>query len=497
MRKKRKETLLNIASNLFLQLVTILSGFIIPRLIISTFGSETNGLISSITQFLNYITLLEGGITGVVMTSLYKPIVNKNKEKINQIYCTAQGFFKRISFIFILYTLILSIAYPLLFNTHFSFLYIFTLTWILSVGLLIQYMFSLSIKILLNADKKIYVTSLTQAFIIILNLLATIIVVKVFPNIHLLKIISGALFIIQPIIFEYYSRRHYKLKKTQKDVRLIAKRWDGFAVNLAYFIHFSTDITILTIFTDLKTVSIYSVYSLVTNGMRQIIQSITNSINPVIGQAYATGKDEVINKKLDTYEYIVSMTVCIFFSVVILLITPFVVIYTSGVSDADYNQPLFGVLLAISEAVYLLRMPHLHLAYAANKYREITPAAFIEAAINIIISVLLVNKIGLTGVAIGTLAAMIYRLIYHINLTTVLLKNRSKRKTYYRLSLFILTSLIGILLCYLHLNMNCSIDIINLIIYSIIYVIFLSILFLIMSRLFFKKEIEEIKKYIK
>ena len=206
-KKKSKITLINVITNLLLQFFTVISGFIIPKLILENFGSDVNGLISSITQFLSYISLLEGGVTGVIMTALYKPLIKNEKEKISSICNTSKSFFQKISLIFIAYTLILSIVYPIIFNTKFSFIYIMTITWILSLGLLIQYMYSLSLKTLLNADKKIYIVSLTQIAIITLNVLITIIVVKVFPNIHLLKIISNLLFLIQPIIYSHYVKK--------------------------------------------------------------------------------------------------------------------------------------------------------------------------------------------------------------------------------------------------------------------------------------------------
>lgn len=68
---KNKATLLNMISGLILQLFTLVSGFILPKIILIYFGSEVNGLVSSLNQFLSYITLVEGGITGVIVANLY------------------------------------------------------------------------------------------------------------------------------------------------------------------------------------------------------------------------------------------------------------------------------------------------------------------------------------------------------------------------------------------------------------------------------------------
>lgn len=70
---KNKVTLLNIASSLLLQVVSVISGLIVPRIILSCFGSDINGLVSSINQFLSYITLIEGGLQGLFQRIYISP----------------------------------------------------------------------------------------------------------------------------------------------------------------------------------------------------------------------------------------------------------------------------------------------------------------------------------------------------------------------------------------------------------------------------------------
>ena len=132
---KNKETLLNMLSGLVLQIFTIISGFILPKIVLSFFGSEVNGLVSSLNQFLSYIALVEGGVTSVIIANLYKPLVEKDRKKLSSIMVTANKFYRKIGFIFIVYTLILASLYPIFFNINFGYLYVFSLTLILSVKL--------------------------------------------------------------------------------------------------------------------------------------------------------------------------------------------------------------------------------------------------------------------------------------------------------------------------------------------------------------------------
>ena len=90
---RSKKAIKNLISSIILQLVTFICGLIVPRLILTNFGSDVNGLINSITQFLAYISLLESGFGPVVKSILYKPIANKDKKQIESILKASEKFF--------------------------------------------------------------------------------------------------------------------------------------------------------------------------------------------------------------------------------------------------------------------------------------------------------------------------------------------------------------------------------------------------------------------
>lgn len=493
---KNKVTFINIISNMLKQIMTIITGFLIPRLILSYFGSEVNGLISSITQFLNYITLIEGGITGVVTASLYKPLIEKDYDKVSSIYKTAQAFYKKISIIIVLYTISLSILYPLFFNNSFSFLYVSLLVIILAVSLFNQYAFCFSYRSLFVADKKGYIESFTKCIISLLTIILSFVSLKIFPSIHILKLISGLLYLIQPIVYIYFSKKYYKLdKKAKIDNQLIKNRWNGFAVNIAYFIHVSTDIVILTIFTDLKLVSIYSVYNLVAIGLTYLLNSISTALNPTLGQSYAKRDFLTLNNKMDQYEIVMFFMTFFEFSIGALLVTPFVMIYTSGVNDINYYQPVFGVLLLISQGLDYIITPHTGLAHAANKYKEMTIPSYIEAIINIVLSLILVKPLGLIGITIGTIAGMLYRMGFHVWLTSnVLIKDRSQWNFYKKMIIFILSTAIGVIICKFAIP-NVNNEIIDWVWHALVYAIIFGILYLLSVMIFFKKELNNIIMY--
>ena len=64
----------NAVTGLITQLIIIALGLIVPRIMITNYGSDTNGLTNTLTQIFSYIALLESGIGQSTRNALYKPI---------------------------------------------------------------------------------------------------------------------------------------------------------------------------------------------------------------------------------------------------------------------------------------------------------------------------------------------------------------------------------------------------------------------------------------
>ena len=167
----------------------------------------------------------------------------------------------------------------------------------------------------------------------------------------------------------------------------------------------------LTLFSNLSEVSVYTVYLLVVNGLKKIIQSFNNGIDASFGDMIAKNETKQLNKKFRTYELFFHTIVSIIFICAIVMITPFVDVYTNGVTDADYTRPIFGVLIALAEFVWAVRLPYSSTVLAAGHFKQTKKGAWAEALINITLSIILVFHFGIIGVAVGTLVAMFVRTI--------------------------------------------------------------------------------------
>ena len=416
---RSKKALYNIVSNLLLQIIIVIYGFIVPKIIISNFGSSVNGLIASITQFLSYIVLLESGFGPVVKAILYKPIAQKDNKTIARILKSSEKFFRIIAYIFLAYIAILCVLYPMIVSKDFGYTYTISLIVIIAISTFAEYFFGMVYRLFLQADQKTYVISIIQIATYIISMIVIVILAKFDVSVQVIKLSAGLIFILRPLIQNYYVKKKYNINlKNVEGKYNIKQKWDGLAQHIAAVIHGKTDITLLTIFCSLAEVSVYSVYYLVVKGIKSLFQAFSGGFDASFGDMIAKNEINNLNIKFDIYE-VLYYTICtIVYSCTIILIVPFVMVYTKNVTDADYIRYLFGALLVISEYAWSIRLPYSSLVLAAGHFKETRIGAWVETFTNVIISLALISKYGLVGAAIGTILAMTIstiEFVYHAN----------------------------------------------------------------------------------
>lgn len=403
----------NTVTSFGLQLIAILSSFIVPRCILSTFGSATNGTVTSITAFLGFISLLEAGVGGVAKATLYKPVAEKDYVVTSMAVNETRRYFNTITLIYVLFVAAFSFTFPAFADNGESFLYNFALVVAIAVTNLLQYYFGAGYMQVLHADQKLYILNLVQTAAYALNIVLVFILTSVKASIHMVKLVSSIVFLIRPAFVRLYVNKHYPLqKKIFSPVPLLKQKWNNLAQTIAYFIHSKTDVVVLTLFLPPSTVSVYSIYAIISTGLSSIVSSFCSSFTANIGTLYWTKKNSELKKAFRQYEFLIFNITVLLFVTAWLVSEDFVRIYTSGINDADYIKPAFSVLILAAESVYCLRMPYNNTVLSAGHFKETQNAALIEVAINILLSVALVKPFELVGVAIGTLCAMLYRTTY-------------------------------------------------------------------------------------
>lgn len=266
---KKKLLVANTFISVIYQIIVIVCGFILPKVILSKFGSEVNGLINSITQFLSIVSLAELGVGAVVSSALYGPLAEEKWEKVSIIISSAKNFFSKIAKILLIYVMLLVLVYPVISNTYFNAVYTGSLILIISINSFAQYYIGVVDNIILGADQKAFVVYGTQAIAHLLNTILCVIVIYCGAGIHLVKGITAVIYLLRPLVVRIYVKSHYPIKRQikYKNEPLIQK-WNAIAQHVSECVLDSTDIIILTLFSSLSNVSVYYVYNLVVYNLK-------------------------------------------------------------------------------------------------------------------------------------------------------------------------------------------------------------------------------------
>ncbi len=410
---RKKKLFLNTGTAVLYQIATLVCGLIIPRLIISFYGSTTNGLISSITHFLAFFSLMEMGVSSVVRASLYKPLAENDHDSISRVLISSRRFFRKIGLMLLIYSLALMAFFPIFVDHSHGYLSTAVLVGAMAFSSLANYLFGIVYQQLLNADQKSYVQIGASLLTLILNTGFAVVLIYMGASIEVVKVAAAIVLLLRPLILKLYVDRHYKVNfKLKLEGEPIKQKWNGLAQHIAIYVLKHADVVILTLFSTLDKVSVYNVYHLVTNGLQQMIEVMTTGMQSLLGNMYVKKETDKLEKTFSSFELLMHLGVTILYTIAGIMIIPFVKIYTKNVTDAEYIVPVFAILIVTANASYCLRMPYYMMTQAAGHFKETQASSILEAAMNVVISIILVNRFGLIGVAIGTLAAMTYRTIY-------------------------------------------------------------------------------------
>ena len=409
-RSRTKNILLSVGAGFLYEIVSLLCGLISQRLILESYGSAYNGITQSITQFISYIELMKAGIGGVAMTALYKPLAENNKQEISEVLASTQKFMKRIAFIFVLFVIGVAIIYPTFIVKDFDWWFTASLILIISISTFVQYYLGFTYQTLIEADQKGYLIIYMQIITTILNTIISIVLIRANASIHVVKLGSALAHIVSPIFFNIYVHKHYDIDDNVKPSSdKIPQRWDAAAHEVAAFINSNTAITVVTIFAGVIEVSVYSIYYYVIANMKKIVTKFSGGFASAFGNMYAKQEYDLMRKNLGLFELIIYSLVSVLYPVALALIVPFVMLYTSGITDVNYSRPLFAIMLTLASIFNCFRIPYRTVVIAIGHYKQTKNGAIMEAVINVVVSVLCTIRFGLIGVAIGSFCAMATR----------------------------------------------------------------------------------------
>ena len=356
------------------------------------------------TQILAYLNLAESGLASASTYALYRPLIEKNYTRINILMSTISRLYDKI-FLFILISGgSLSLILPFIMNEKSlsKEIYLYWIIYVISTAIGYKY---IKYNILLIADQKFRIVRLIQGgskiicqFLQIIILLRT----KSFFYFTLILILDNLL---QYLLYKLYYKYFYSyiLKVNLIEKKIIKDMKNLFIHKLATVVVFNTDIILISRFISIEMIGIYASYQMILQILKILINIIIETIRPRIGGYIAQ------NSKTEIFELWKQL------NILFLYISLFVVSVTYNLVN-DFMKLWFSKDVLLSNNIIFLMM----INFFIECFRKITDIfkegsgffedihlAIIEALINLIFSIMLVKKLGLTGVISGTIISNI------------------------------------------------------------------------------------------
>lgn len=473
-------------------------GIITPRIMLKYYGSEINGLVSSITQFISYFALVEAGLSGAATYALYKPLANDDYLSINGIISAARKFYNQAGYTFVFLIVGFSAFYSSYVKTDLlSKLEVGLLVLILGTSGVLDFFTLSKYSVLLTADQKTYVISLSSIIYVILNTIIIVILGTKQINIVVLRLAALLSVFLRTFILMIYVKVNYKYIRydAEPDTEALNKRWDALYLQILGVIQTGIPIVILTLVTkDLKLVSVYSIFNMIIVGINGILSIFHGGLSASFGDVIARREKSVLQKSYTEFEFSYYTLITAVYSISFITIMPFIRVYTSGINDINYDVPMIGFLFVLNGLLYNLKTPQGMLVISAGMYRETRVQSTIQGLIVVILGLVLTPSIGIYGILIASILSNIYRdidLMFFIprNLTELPVINSAIRI----LRVFMVILIICLPVKFIELNPG---GYIQWIIHAIIIGIYSCIIVLIISLLFDRNALKEVSNRV-
>lgn len=410
---KKRKSVVNIVISLFSQAIILILGLIVPRIIMLNYGSDTNGLTSTITQIFTYVALLEAGISEAARNVLYKPVKENDQDGVSKIVSTAKKYYRRVAYIYFAVVLILSFTLPLVLKSELDYWTIVIYVFFEGLSSIIAFYFIEIWRCLLTVEGKQYIVNIISLLTRLLNQGIKIILALLGVNIALVQVGFFVVSLVQLAIYYIYMKRKYswiKYDAFDKDYKL-PNKGSYVLINIAWTIFSSTDMIILSIFVSTSLASVYSVYNMVFLAVTTFVNSLFTALNYHLGHAYVSSIDDY-KKVHDIFNSLFVGIICALMAVTYILIIPFIKLYTSGVEDINYIYLALPVLFCAVQILSWSRYISGNLMGIAGYAKEASVVSIVEAVINVSLSIILVLFLDITGVLLATVLALPIKVVY-------------------------------------------------------------------------------------
>lgn len=408
---RTKKSFFNVASNFSISITKSILSFVTRTIFIKILGETALGLNGLFSNILSMLSLAELGIGTAINFSLYEPLVNKNIKEINSLMAFYRRVYKLVGLFEIIIGLLLIPFLGVFIKSinEINNVYLIYILYLLNTA---STYFIAYKETLINADQKNYMlTKINIFFLVVMNLFQIVILV-LFKNYIAYLIIQFIIQLIQMIYTNIFISKQYAYvdfksneKLSEKNKRVIKKNVKAmFFHKIGDYCINGTDNLVISSFINLETVGLYSNYLMIINIINSYVATAFNAVTASLGNLIVTESDdrkEEVFRKLNFIAYLLYGTCTVG------LISVFSSFITLWIGNKYTLDGITTIVIVLNFYLTGMRIPIQSMKSAAGLFDVDKYTPLIQSFINLVISIVLAQKIGLLGVLLGTLISSI------------------------------------------------------------------------------------------
>lgn len=413
-------------TGLLCQLVTVLLGFLMPRLYMTYYGSGVNGELNAIKQLFAYLYLLEAGVGLATTQALYRPVAMEDHQTVSEILAATDHYYRRTGTLYAAIVLGIGILYPMVvpFTLPRGVILLYTILY--GLPSVASFFVQGKYKLLMDVDGRRYVLSNLDTVSNLLSGIGKVLVLMITQNLLAMQLLY-CLCTMLPIPFIlWYVHKNYPWidHQAKPDYRAVSQKNSVLLHQLSSVVFNNTDMVLLSYFASFQAVSVYSVYNMFFVQIAFVMNLLINSSSFRMGQLFQTDRRR-FSEVFDLYEtlYLAFDFFCYTMTAAFLL--PVIRIYTDGIHDADYIDAALVLLFALKAVIECGKNIYHQVIQYEGAFRQTRWHAIAEMSINLLVTLVCIQFFGIYGCLFGTLAALLFRwaVTFRYTYRTILCQN--------------------------------------------------------------------------
>lgn len=393
-----------------LYVVLAVLGILIRQAFTRHLPIELLGLEGLFTNVIALLSIAELGISTVVSYGLYREIATKNEDEVNMLMSIYRYIYLIIGTLVALIGVILFFFLPWIVRDNSIDWYYVQFVYVVQICTVLSTYFLAYRRTLFTADQKDYICvriDLVCSFAANLIKFAAIIV---WESYTMYALSALGFNILANLIISHRLGREYPFLHTVR-VTIQDLRQRKFFVDiknflihkLSYLVYFGTDSIIISSFLGLRTAGLVANYVLLCDGVYKLLYKMLQGIIPSVANLVYTDDREKtyrVYRMLDFGYFLMGGYIaCIYF----IVLQPFVALFFGAeflLNDAYVMALAINVFLGMQfENAYNFRSTH-------GVFENDRGYMVLSAVTNLILSMILVQHLGVVGVMIGTIAGL-------------------------------------------------------------------------------------------